>query len=315
MYAQCPECLTFFRIRPEHLKAASGNVRCSQCKHVFNALDSLRDDVSAEEIEAVEAARAQREAAKRRPEEDPRAAGDLFEKLDYVRNEELPLELDDVPEPPAETGSSSPSEEYDSVADGSSAVGGQPEIAGTAFHHLDEPRVRPQRHWATTLGLVLVNLLLLLVLAAQLAHWQRYTLLAEASIAPYLQQAYRLAGMPLEPPRDLSSIRLSRSEITSHSEYPTALRLTAVVENRAPHPQPWPYVRIDLEDRWGEPVGARYFKAGEYLRNPEAAAGNMPPGERFAVELALQDPGAAAVGFQARTCFRVNDTFACNGSK
>lgn len=313
MYAQCPECLTFFRIRPEHLKAAGGNVRCSQCKHVFNALESLRDDVSTEEIEAVEAARAEREAAKRKPGRDTRAAGDLFEQLDYQQNEELPLDADTtVPEPPEETVERHRAfEEYDTVEEDAPEAGST--VPDAPFDGLPPGRPRQPRHWAATVALVLVNIFLLAGLAVQLVHWHRYDLLADARFSAPLQDAYRLLEMPLEPPRKLAKIRLSRSEVASHADYPSALRLTAVLENRAPHPQPWPHIRIDLEDRWGEPVGARYFSANEFLRNPESAQQAMPPGERFAVELAIQDPGATAVGFQARPCFLVDDKFACSG--
>src|SRR5690606_35118057 len=75
MYAQCPECLTFFHLKPSHLKAANGRVRCSRCRHVFNALDTLREELKPEEISAVHAAR--------RREQPPREeyAGDLFDGL------------------------------------------------------------------------------------------------------------------------------------------------------------------------------------------------------------------------------------------
>jgi len=42
MYTQCPHCHTLFRIHPEHLNAAQGRARCSQCDHIFNATEHLR---------------------------------------------------------------------------------------------------------------------------------------------------------------------------------------------------------------------------------------------------------------------------------
>jgi len=41
---RCPECATHFRVTAEQLKARSGRVRCGQCQHVFNALDSLSEE-------------------------------------------------------------------------------------------------------------------------------------------------------------------------------------------------------------------------------------------------------------------------------
>jgi len=43
MLTQCPHCLTLFRVGPEHLKAAAGQVRCCRCHHVFNALQRLQE--------------------------------------------------------------------------------------------------------------------------------------------------------------------------------------------------------------------------------------------------------------------------------
>ncbi len=43
MLTQCPHCLTLFRVGPEHLKAAAGQVRCCRCHQIFNALQSLQE--------------------------------------------------------------------------------------------------------------------------------------------------------------------------------------------------------------------------------------------------------------------------------
>ena len=43
MLTQCPHCLTLFRVGPEHLKAAAGQVRCCRCHQVFNALQRLQE--------------------------------------------------------------------------------------------------------------------------------------------------------------------------------------------------------------------------------------------------------------------------------
>lgn len=44
MYTQCPQCLTFFQVTPEHLRIAQGNVRCGQCRNVFSALGNLTEE-------------------------------------------------------------------------------------------------------------------------------------------------------------------------------------------------------------------------------------------------------------------------------
>ena len=44
MLTRCPECTTHFRVTPEQLKARAGRVRCGECQHVFNALDTLIEE-------------------------------------------------------------------------------------------------------------------------------------------------------------------------------------------------------------------------------------------------------------------------------
>ena len=44
MYTQCPQCLTYFQVTPEHLRIAQGNVRCGQCRNVFSALGNLSEE-------------------------------------------------------------------------------------------------------------------------------------------------------------------------------------------------------------------------------------------------------------------------------
>ena len=44
MLTRCPACTTHFRVTPEQLKVRTGRVRCGECQHVFNALDSLIEE-------------------------------------------------------------------------------------------------------------------------------------------------------------------------------------------------------------------------------------------------------------------------------
>jgi predicted Zn finger-like uncharacterized protein len=41
MYTQCPACKTVFRLHPEQIHAAHGQVRCSRCQTVFNGIENL----------------------------------------------------------------------------------------------------------------------------------------------------------------------------------------------------------------------------------------------------------------------------------
>lgn len=286
MYAQCPNCLTFFHLKPSHLKAANGRVRCSRCKHVFNALETLRDALTPEEIAAVEAER-KREPRADAPLLNEEYDGDLFDGLDYTHNEELGLDADTDEEvrPLEVTG-----QDVSAVSRGKMPAPGANVFAP------------PSRNGHPVL-LAIANLLLFIVLAVQVVHWQRFEILEQHVAGPYLARAYAILGISLEPPRDLAALQVLGTEVSSHPDHPQALYMTAVLKNTGDTAQPWPELHVDLQDRWGDTVAARYFAPAEYLREPRKAEEPLAANTRHAIELAIVDPGSAAVGFQVEPCF------------
>lgn len=298
MYAQCPECLTFFHLKPSHLKAASGRVRCSRCKHVFNALETLRDELTADEVEAVKAAR-RREPKPDAPLLNEEYAGDLFDGLEYTENAELGLDAPETGDMDANDARPVPEREVQADALASPA---------REFHDF-QPTRTGTRH---PVLFALANIVFALALLVQLAHWQRQKILTHPVAGPYLARVYEIVGFEPQPPRDLAALNVSRTEVSSHPDHPRALHLTALLHNDGKNAQPWPDLRVDLQDRWGETVGARYFTPAEYLREPAAAEQLLPPRGRFPIALAIIDPGSDAVGFQVEPCFASgNDRHVC----
>jgi len=80
--ARCPACGTTFRVHPEQLQARGGRVRCGQCKHAFNALDSRIGEESATTTDQPSA-----------PSESPAAAGDAPDRTLFVLEEKAPAPL------------------------------------------------------------------------------------------------------------------------------------------------------------------------------------------------------------------------------
>ena len=50
MLTRCPHCQTAFRVATDQLRSHHGRVRCGNCNAVFNALDTL-----VEQLEAMQA--------------------------------------------------------------------------------------------------------------------------------------------------------------------------------------------------------------------------------------------------------------------
>jgi predicted Zn finger-like uncharacterized protein len=46
MYTYCPNCFVVFQITTEHIDKAGGQVRCSECRQVYRAVDYLFEDLA-----------------------------------------------------------------------------------------------------------------------------------------------------------------------------------------------------------------------------------------------------------------------------
>ena len=148
--------------------------------------------------------------------------------------------------------------------------------------------------------------LLTVALAVQIVHRSRDQLLMQPAIASYLQRIYAALGLELDPHWEVARYKVirrpdlstERSADGGHAQ----LHLAATIMNGATRPQPYPLIRLTLEDRWGSAVAGRDFAPSEYLRESARATGMLAPGEHVPVDLVLIDPGADTVGFTIDIC-------------
>lgn len=225
MFAQCPECQTFFRVRAAQLRAAGGLVRCSRCQAEFNALLTLHEELPAPASEA--------KTPEPAPFRDPHTPGDLFADESLTQTENLPLA-----EPPEITEPLHP-------------TGPPPVLAASP---------PAGRRWPWTLAGTVLGLLL----AGQAVHANRSWLASRPLIGPYLQAGYAAIELPIPPRYAIAQWQIVRTEIISHPTLPGVLQLSTQMANRASFAQPLPLLQVSLEDRWGDLVGRRRFQPSEY---------------------------------------------------
>ena len=165
---------------------------------------------------------------------------------------------------------------------------------------VEEPPA-PRRHWraAAATGAVVLALLLLV----QLVHHNRDALGSMDGIGAPLAALYARLGMPLEPHWDLGSYDVKQWGAATDNA-PGSLRLRASLVNRAQRAQPYPLLRVTLEDRFGAKVARREFTPAEYLPGRTAPAQLLAPGARADADLSLADPGSEAVGFELDVCLK-----------
>ncbi|MGD8976939.1 MAG: DUF3426 domain-containing protein [Gammaproteobacteria bacterium] len=156
------------------------------------------------------------------------------------------------------------------------------------------PRNRPLLKWSSRV----LGLLVLLGLIAAGVHWQRGVLMRNASLAPILEKAYGIIGIPVQPQWDVTAFDIVDSAARSTGE---DLVVVATFVNEAEFAQPYPVLRVTLENRWGQAIGQEDFTPRNYLRS-FIAGRRMDAGERSRVEVILRSPGSAAEGFSVDVC-------------
>jgi len=146
------------------------------------------------------------------------------------------------------------------------------------------------------------NLLLLaivLAIAAAVVYAERGTLMTNPALAPWLERIYGSIGLELEPSWQVSAYRIveSAAEIDGRGD----LQVTLKFVNEAGFPQPYPVLRVSLEDRWGDEIGSRELPPQDYLAG--YVAGRMlAPGRQVEGRATVSAPPPAAVGFRLDLC-------------
>jgi predicted Zn finger-like uncharacterized protein len=322
MLTVCTHCKTKFRVSSAQLKAAQGQVRCGKCHEVFDAFWALEgnnsdpqpmqaepattpnlDSVSATPAAAPELdtiIRAGDEpltdapalrAGPRKPELPP--IDDLFGDLGHLPDDEMAVRAEptfsEVPDvaTPAEA-RPEPAEEFSIPA---------------AVHaeDLPQPPAKPARRpWAGAAAWSGI-LLLAVLLGLQLVNANSATLAQNPVLGPSLLALYAAMGRPLQRPSAVQAWDVSGLNVTSDPQAPGVLSITGTLQDQADFPQPWPYLRVELTDRFGQPLRGRDFKPGEYLPGAQADV-MLTPGQAARFRIDIADPGPDAVGFTLSPC-------------
>ncbi len=147
--------------------------------------------------------------------------------------------------------------------------------------------------------------MLILALAAQIVHRNRESLAANTPFGAVLRSAYARLGSPLATPANLGAYQLRQWGVTGDPDANGALHVRASILNTAAEFQPYPLLRVTLEDRFGNRIGTRDFDAAEYLGRPTVKL--LAPGERVDATVNIMDPGKNAEGFEVDVCLRGAD--------
>lgn len=164
----------------------------------------------------------------------------------------------------------------------------------------------PHRRWPWAVGVGV----LLLLFAAQVVHSQREQLIRKPGLGPLIAQTYSLFGQSLAVPTDLSAYELRQWGAANDPDETDRLLLRASIVNRASYAQPYPLLRLALQDRFGATLGVRDIEPKDYLPG-SGAPGLLGPGQRADAEIRIVDPGREAVGFEMDICVPAGNGVRC----
>jgi len=145
---------------------------------------------------------------------------------------------------------------------------------------------------------------LLLLLLVQVVHHYRSDLARSPGLGAAVTTVYGALGMKLTPDWQLHAYEIKQWGVLSDPAQPGTLKVRASVTNRARYAQPYPLLKLVLEDRWGDQVRAREFEPREYLDPGTAADRLLAPDQPANATINIVDPGPDAEGFRFDVCLR-----------
>lgn len=338
MLTTCTACGTQFRVSTAQLRAVHGLVRCSRCHSVFDAFETLREEFEAappapEAAASDELAALAEEISGRKNERPPAIPAQIAAQpvdmadLDIQPKEKQAPVVDDLFATVwGETPGSAPAETTPKPAESNTPmliedhIPKPPELARdqALYKHVQlsprenrAPKAKPQPIAINRWGVGAV--LLALLLGIQVVNANRLALTNSPILGVPLAAIYSIMGHPLKAHPASSSWQVSNINVTSDPDTPGALSITGALQNSAGFAQSWPLLRVELTDRYGDPLRARDFTASEYLPANQAVTW-LGAGMATHFRVDVVDPGPDAVGFQIQACLDVSGGRECGNS-
>jgi len=161
--------------------------------------------------------------------------------------------------------------------------------------------VRRGRLWPR----ILLPLVALALLGGTWIHVQRGKLLRLPAGEAVLGPIYGVLGVNAAPDWRPGDFRVVRSEAIANPDRPGELQVAVEFLNAAEFAQPYPLIRIVLQDRFGQRIATHDFAPDEYLETYKSGARLQADG-RIRASVAAPDPGGRADGFRVDLCLELD---------
>ncbi|MDR5172151.1 zinc-ribbon domain-containing protein [Methylobacillus flagellatus] len=327
LVTSCPACDTRFHVKPEQLAAHGGDLRCGQCRHLFNAGSRLYEVLEPQTLAPLPPAPASEEPI---PDQITAEAEEASHALPHETNftsgeadsgtaespgpeDILPTEeLITAPEPEsADTVEIDRGESVDTETEPLSAGVFSEQYADEQAAEIPEADEQPvaasflapdkpvrQRRFPLWLTVPL-SLLLLLALLAQSIYFFRTQLSGYwPASRPALESACLWLGCTVPLPRNAELLALDDSDLQEDFEHPEVIQLSTKLINNASYTQAYPMLELTLTDDDDQPKLRRIFKPEEYLPSGMDIQAGLAANGEIQVNLAFSTSGEAVSGYR-----------------
>lgn len=324
-----------FRVTSEILRVAEGQVRCGRCHHQFDALERLigeeptpppvheprievEEPPEHEEItlegKHIEITGTYRVVDPNGQDAEPRLRQEVVEEWVEIDDEDIAASTAtqaDLREEDPASPQATPSPKYTTAS-----ITELPAPANSdtsSAEPLNDFDLPPPRRSAKTAWLWrLLPAPLTLLLMAQIIHHYRAELARHPRYGEHITAAYQALGVELTPDWNLHAYEIQHWAVVPDAATGT-LNLRASITNSERFAQPYPLLKLVLQDRWGEVVREREFEPSEYLDPATSSERLLAPAQRANLAIAIVDPGSDAAGFHFEACLRGRNGVVCAG--
>jgi predicted Zn finger-like uncharacterized protein len=261
-YTRCPGCATVFRVTSEQLALRDGQVRCGQCKTVFDGI-------------------AHKVAVAPPPDGHTRS-------------------MDDAPSLAAAPGGGSSRRLPDEVA-GQFTPTAAADAAESAHEDRfsSPPGGRSRRARLAGYAIAIASLTVLII--AQAAFHFRDAIVSHWPAArPALTALCEAAGCAIRPLRDSAGTYLSieASDLQADPAHRGLLILTATLRNRATWPLAYPYLELTLTDAQDRVVVRRALAPADYAGGTVDLQSGIAPNSELALKLFIDASATQQAGYR-----------------
>ena len=278
-YTRCPGCATVFRVTAEQLAVRAGQVRCGQCKTVFDGVARL---VSlAPSTRPGEGAAPIDEAAPDSPLSTTRDAQAVETSAETAKT--------------AETGETAATVETVSAH----LAGAVAALATPEDRFAPQANTKPGRA-RTVAYAVAIAALVLLVIGQAAFHFRDAMATFWPATRPAFTRLCAVAGCAVRPLRDAAMAHLSieASDLQADPAHKGLLILTATVRNRAGWPLAYPHLELTLTDAQDRTVVRRALAPPEYAGGTADLGGGIAANEEVAFKVFIDASATTQAGYR-----------------